>query len=241
MRLEFSPLTREKWVDFEELFGTRGAAGGCWCMWWRLEKRDFDAKKGDGNRRAMKALVRAGHVPGLLAYSGGRAVGWCAVAPREEFPRLAKSRILSPVDDRDVWSVVCLFVDRSYRCKGVSTRLLKAAVRHVADRGGKIVEGYPVEPRQGRMPDLFAYHGLSSAFKAAGFREASRRSETRSIVRRFIRYSEEPLMSSDGSVNILEAGYRRAVTIWGCLAVSAAALIYVRPKKAELKELAARV
>ncbi|MBM4430292.1 MAG: GNAT family N-acetyltransferase, partial [Chloroflexi bacterium] len=41
---EFHRLTPERWADFEELFGPRGAAGGCWCMWWRLTQREFDAQ-----------------------------------------------------------------------------------------------------------------------------------------------------------------------------------------------------
>ena len=107
---QFHRLTPERWTDFEELFGERGAAGGCWCMWWRLTQREFDAQKGEGNRRAMKAIVDSGRVPGVLAYHEGQPVGWCSVAPREEFPRLGRSRILKPVDDEPVWSVVCFFI-----------------------------------------------------------------------------------------------------------------------------------
>lgn len=36
--LVFHPLTAEAWSDFEELFGRRGACGGCWCMWWRFAR-----------------------------------------------------------------------------------------------------------------------------------------------------------------------------------------------------------
>jgi GNAT superfamily N-acetyltransferase len=179
----FHPLTPERWSDFETLFGKRGAAGGCWCMWWRLTAGEFNARKGEGNRRAMKAIVASGRIPGILAYKGGEVVGWCAVAPREEFPRLERSRILSPVDDEPVWSVVCFFVAKPHRRTGVGLRLLKAAVSHVKAAGGKIVEGYPVEPRRGRTPDIFAYHGLADMFRQAGFKEVARRSETRPVMR----------------------------------------------------------
>jgi GNAT superfamily N-acetyltransferase len=180
---EFHPLTTERWPDFERLFGKRGATGGCWCMWWRLGGSEFDAGKGEGNRRAMKAIVDAGRIPGILAYHGGKAVGWCAVAPREDFPRLERSRILKPVDDKHVWSVVCFFVAKPYRRSGVALRLLKAATKYVKDSGGKIVEGYPVEPKKGSTADLFAYHGLAAMFRRAGFEEVARRSETRPIMR----------------------------------------------------------
>ena len=181
--VEFHPLTPERWGDFERLFGERGACGGCWCMWWRLSTAQFKRDKGEGNRLAMKALVESGVVPGILAYDGGRAVGWCAVAPREEYPRLANSRILKPLDGQPVWSVVCFFVDKPHRRRGLTVALLRAAVDFVRERGGTIVEGYPVEPQKDSVPDVFAYHGLASAFLAAGFSEAVRRSPTRPIMR----------------------------------------------------------
>ncbi|MFQ5676789.1 MAG: hypothetical protein ACE5G1_12905 [bacterium] len=104
--LQFHPLTPERWSDFEELFGPRGACGGCWCMWYRLTRSEFDKQKGGGNLQAMKTLVQARNIPGLLAYQNKKAVGWCSVAPREEFAALARSRILKPVDEQPVWSIV---------------------------------------------------------------------------------------------------------------------------------------
>ncbi|GMV97276.1 MAG: hypothetical protein AMXMBFR83_16340 [Phycisphaerae bacterium] len=182
--LAFHPLTPERWADLERLFGQRGACGGCWCMFWRLARTEFQRRKGPGNRRALKALVESGRVPGILAYQGTEPVGWCAVAPRSEYPALSRSRVLKPVDDAPVWSISCLFVDRRWRRRGISVALLEAAVEHVRRRGGTLVEGYPVEPRQNRMPDVFAWTGLSSAFRKAGFSECARRSPTRPIMRR---------------------------------------------------------
>jgi GNAT superfamily N-acetyltransferase len=176
--LAFRPLTPARWEDFVELFGPHGATGGCWCMWPRLTSKEFESRKGAANRRAMRALVHAGHVPGILAYRGRSPVGWCALAPREEYVRLARSRVLAPVDDQPVWSVFCFFIARTARGQGVATALLRAAVAHACRKGG-----YPIEPRTGRFPDAFAYHGTASAFRAAGFREVARRSETRPIMR----------------------------------------------------------
>ena len=185
---EFHPLTPDRWRDFENLFGKRGAAGGCWCMWWRLTAGEFNARKGEGNRRAMKRIVASGRTPGILAYHKGVVVGWCSVAPRKEFPRLERSRILKPVDDKSVWSVICFFVARSHRRTGVGLRLLRAAIGHVRNSGGKMVEGYPVEPRKKSTPDLFAFHGVAAMFRRAGFKEVARRSETRPIMRYVIEH-----------------------------------------------------
>ena len=181
--LVVAPLTPERWCDLEALFGPRGACGGCWCMWWRLSSAQFERDKGEGNRQALWAIVRSGEIPGLLAYRDERPVGWCAVAPRESFPRLKRSRVLKRVDDQPVWSVVCFFVARAYRGQGVMEELLRAALRHASDQGATIVEGYPVEPKTPRLPDAFAYVGLASVFRKVGFAEVARRSETRPIMR----------------------------------------------------------
>ena len=186
-KLEFQPVTIENWKDFEMLFGKRGACGGCWCMWSRLKRSEFEKQKGEVNKRAMKKLVRGGTVPGILAYSDNIPIGWCSVAPREHFSALDRSRILKPVDDKKVWSIVCLFVNKEYRKIGVSAALIKAAVKYARKNKAKIIEAYPVEPRKKVIPDVFAYHGLSSAYKKACFKEVARRSETRPIMRKFIR------------------------------------------------------
>lgn len=180
-------VTPSRWPDFERLFGEGGACGGCWCMLWRATRAEFERKKGAGNRRAMKALIEKGRVPGLLAYVDGEPAGWCSVAPRSEFSGLTRSRILAPVDDRPVWSVTCFFVARQFRGQGLSVELLRAAIDHVKRKGGKIVEGYPVSPKKQPMPAAFAWTGLSSAFRKAGFRECARRSERRPIMRHNIR------------------------------------------------------
>jgi GNAT superfamily N-acetyltransferase len=181
--LEFHPLTPERWQDFATLFGDRGACGGCWCMFWRLKRSEFVRQKGDGNRDAMHALVEGGEAPGILAYEAGVPVGWCAVAPRERYPALGRSRVLKPLDDTPVWSVSCLFVAKGHRHRGVSVALLRAAVEHVRRQGGRCVEGYPVEPKTESMPAAFAWTGLVSAFRRAGFVECARGSPTRPIMR----------------------------------------------------------
>ncbi len=183
MELNFHPLTRDRWPDFQRLFGERGACGGCWCMWWRLKRSQFDRQKGEANRKAMKAIVDSGEVPGILAYARDVPVGWCSVAPRMRFPVLSRSRILKEIDETPVWSVVCFFIEKDYRNKGVSARLLRAATEYVKQQGGMLLEGYPVEPKKGKVPDAFVWTGLASTFKKAGFVEVARRSETRPIMR----------------------------------------------------------
>jgi GNAT superfamily N-acetyltransferase len=181
--ITFEPLTSERWADFEAVFGPRGATGGCWCMWMRLKNKDFEAQQGEGNRQAMRAIVDSDEIPGILAYVDGQPMAWCSLGPRERFSRLSRSRILKPVDDQPVWSVVCFFVTKPFRRQGLMKALLKAAVDYAVSRGAAIIEGYPVEPKQDQMPDAFAWTGLAAAFRDVGFKEVARRSEARPIMR----------------------------------------------------------
>lgn len=156
-------------------------------MYWRLPRKEFERRKGAGNRRALRKLAGSKNPPGLLAYLDGEPVGWCALAPRDDYPVLDRSRVLAGVDDKPVWSVVCFFVARRHRSRGVSRALVRAAVAFAKKKGAKIVEGYPVEPRKGRAPDVFVWTGLPGPFLSAGFKEVTRRSPTRPFVRRALR------------------------------------------------------
>ena len=184
--LWIAPLTPARWPDFVKLFGPRGACAGCWCQFPRLTSPEWKTQ-GSANRRAMKRIVDSGRAPGLLAYDGREAVGWIAVAPRAVYRRFERSRILKALDDRPVWSVPCFFIARGCRGRGITVQLLRAACDHVAAQGGRIVEGYPVDPRSKRYAPTFAWHGLVAAFRAAGFKEVARRSATRPIMRRLLR------------------------------------------------------
>ncbi len=192
LKLDFHAVTASRWTDLENLFGERGACGGCWCMFWRLPRKVFDAGKGTANKRTLRSIVKAGREPGLLAYIDKEPIGWCAVAPREEYIALERSRILKPVDDRPVWSISCLFIKKPYRRRGVSSQLLRAAVDLAAKHGARAVEGYPTEPSIEKMPDPFLWHGIASAFTAAGFVEVMRRSQSRPIMRFEIKSSTLP-------------------------------------------------
>lgn len=181
------PATPARWDDLARLFGARGACAGCWCMWWRRAPAEWRRGRGAGNRAALRRLVASGDPPGLLAYEAGEPVGWIALAPREAYPRLARSRTLRPIDAMPVWSVTCFFVGREHRRRGVTVALLEAAAAYAERRGARMLEGYPVEPRAGSWPDAFAWTGIAAAFRKAGFREVARPSATRPIMRRALR------------------------------------------------------
>ena len=183
--LEVRPLTVATWPDFEQLFGPRGAYGGCWCMWWRLTRKEFESQHGEGNRRAMKAIVESGVVPGILGYLDGAPAAWCSVAPREQFVALERSRVMARIDEQPVWSIVCFFVAREARRRGLMRPMIRAAVEHAARHGGRVVEAYPTLPRDGDLPPVSSFMGLPAAFAAEGFVEVARPSARRVVMRHF--------------------------------------------------------
>lgn len=184
--IETYPLTLDRWPDVEKLFGPRGACGGCWCMWWRLTRSQFEKQKGEPNRLAFQQIVESSEIPGLLAYRHGEPIGWVCIGPREKFQTLERSRVLARIDDQPVWSVVCFFIAKGVRRQGVSKVLLKAAVEFAGGHGAKIVEGYPVPLKSDSIPDVFAYTGLESIFHQVGFKIVARRGKNRAIFRLFI-------------------------------------------------------
>ncbi len=186
-KFEIRPLSPKNWDDFEILFGPRGACAGCWCMYWFKTQKEFDLLKGEGLKSLMYQKVwDEGKSPGLIIFVDGEAAGWIAVGPREQYSRLARSRILKPIDDLEVWSIVCFFVNKKWRKQGLNSRLITTAVNHARDNGAKIIEAYPEDPDKPQIPDVFAYTGFVSSFRKAGFIEVARRSATRPIMRLYL-------------------------------------------------------
>jgi len=153
-------------------------------MFPRLPRARWEKGKGAGNKRALKRLVETGPPPGLLAYEGDVPVGWISLGPRETFPTLARSRVAKTVDERPAWHVVCLFVAKEHRRKGVSEALIAGAAKWAKKRGARLLDACPVEPRSDTVPDAFVWHGLASSFRKEGFVEVARRSPTRPYLRR---------------------------------------------------------
>ena len=175
----------ERWNELERLFGKHGAAGGCWCMWWRQTRAEFNRQRSEPNRIAFRTIVESGTVPGLLAYSDGEPVGWCAVESRDSYPALDLSRALARVDCEPVWSIPCFYVARHFRGRGLMPKLLAAAINWAGRHGARIIEAYPIEPKDNLKNSTF-YTGVVPVFQRAGFVEVCRRSQRRPIMRKTI-------------------------------------------------------
>ena len=179
----FKPVTAEEWGDLQALFAEHGEQNGCWCMYWRIKRADFQAGYGESNKLAMEQIIKSGITPGILAYLDGQPVGWCSVAPREQFPVLDRSPTLKRVDDEPTWSIICFFVSAHYRRKGLSKALLEAAIEYARDNGAKIIEAYPITLEGAEYPRYETYMGVVSMFEQAGFKQVARRSKRRPIMR----------------------------------------------------------
>lgn len=183
------PLTPDRFGDLAALFEEGGDPKWCWCTYFRVRGRDWSNSTAAGNRAELRALIKRNLAPGLVAYQDDRAVGWVSLGPREDYERLTTSKILAPLDDVPVWSIVCFVVSRRSRRQGVAAALLDAAIEYARSHGATTLEAYPVEvPKGERIPSANAYHGTLTMFERAGFRVVERRqwnatSPVRPIVR----------------------------------------------------------
>jgi len=189
MSYSVTPVTADRWNRLEEFFGPSGAYAHCWCTWFRQRQKDFDAGARDGgaaNHALLQRLSTDGQVPGLMAEDDtGRPVGWVSVGRRELFPRILRSTTLRPEpsdNSENVWAVVCFWVPRRHRGRGVATALLGGAMRHAARNGAAVIEGYPVDTALRSPGASGLFTGTLGLFTAAGFTVARARSAERPVV-----------------------------------------------------------
>jgi len=181
MRLTIRPLTPDLWPALEDLFGKAGACNGCWCMYWRIGS-EYHKRPREKNRRALRAIVKQGPPPGLLAFDGELAVGWCQLTPRGDLPWLERKRFFTSVDTQPVWSISCFYIRRNYRRRGLMSALIKAALLAARRAHAPALEAYPVN---GEHPESTSnvFTGSASAFKRAGFKIVAERQASRPVMR----------------------------------------------------------
>jgi GNAT superfamily N-acetyltransferase len=180
--LTIRPLGQQEWPALEDLFGRAGASNGCWCMYWRIGPRYHERSRAD-NKNDLKELASSERAPGLLAFDGDVAVGWCELAPRADLKWLAQARYCPPVDDLPVWSIPCFYIRRTHRGQGVTGALIEAAAEASAAAGAPALEAYPVDTATpGHKNNLF--RGVASTFAKHGFVVVARPKLDRPIMRR---------------------------------------------------------
>lgn len=196
--VRFQEIRKSDWALIRELFGSRGACGGCWCMHWRRERggQAWEKAKGEPNRRAFKKLVESGRAHGILARHGNQPVGWCSFGRRSDFPRLERTKAYRYAvphtthgagdlksKTHHVWAINCLFINKEYRGRGYSGKLVEVAVRAIRKRQGKHIESYPVTlTKDGRqLPPAFSFTGPEVIYRRLGFKEIQRLAPSRPL------------------------------------------------------------
>jgi len=188
------PLTPDRLLDLASLFNEGGDPKRCWCTFFRVRNADIIDPSPEANRqvleRAVEVTAAEHRSPGLVAYDeDGRPIGWVSLGPRDDYQRLQHSKVLYPLDDRPVWSIVCFVVSRRARRRGVAHALLDAAIAYAGEHGATLLEAYPVDTHGGRIPSANVYKGTVSMFERAGFelvatRQFNRASPVHQVMRR---------------------------------------------------------
>ncbi len=168
----------------ERLFGENGACSGCWCMFWRMRSSEWQIRShGYEHREDFKVLVEGSKVHAAIAFFNDEPVGWVTYGPRESFPRVENSRVLKRDAPAGTWSIVCFYIPRQWRGKGIADQLLGAAVGYCKARGAAEVEAFPVKPTDParREPAAAIYTGVVPQFVKAGFAALPRDNKERAI------------------------------------------------------------
>ena len=194
--LDIVPITPERLPDLDTLFAS-GDPRHCQCAYVRLTNAQWSASSPAANRdvhrRAIEAAAADGRAAGLIAYRDGVPVGWVSFDRRDQYARLGSSRLLRPIDDQPVWSVVCFVVAAAARRTGVAHALLDETIRYARNHGVRLLESYPVDvttERKRSAADL--WRGTVPMFERAGFQTVEVRRQhdnapPRPIMRRTIR------------------------------------------------------
>lgn len=181
--LHLHPVTLDRLSDLDRFSKEHGRFRYCSGMRWRMTSTQFRHSTKEDRVLALEGLVRQGIPTGILAYTEREPIAWCSIAPRETYTALERYRVLPRIDEAPAWSVVCFFVDRRFRRKGLTLRLLLAAIDYARSEGAQIIEGYPVEPGS----RSYTYMGSPRTFRQAGFRDVTPEGQARQVMRYEIR------------------------------------------------------
>jgi hypothetical protein len=172
MAFDTRPLTPDRVDDFATVANPNRRPSHCWCLSHRLSAREITELGGGSREAAFRALCARENPPGVIGYDDGEPVRWCSIGPRSENTRLSQSRLIRPLDDVPVWSIICVVIRGGHRRRGYTTPLINGAVEYAATRGAPAVESYPVDPGSGRIDLTMAFVGTRAMFANAGFEVA---------------------------------------------------------------------
>ncbi len=186
MTIEILPATGDRFDDAEVALDS-GDGPECQCQWWILPNAPRKEASVDDRTEMFRTELAGDRPPGLIAYVDGEPAGWVRVGPRTTQPRLVRTRDVTasteePLDADDVWAVSCFVVRTEHRRKGLTARLLEAAVAVAREGGARVIEGYPLDPAAAKKSSNQLFRGVLPVFEAAGFTVVDRPKPDRALV-----------------------------------------------------------
>jgi len=151
-----------------DAFADNPAWASCYCVSYTLNvpPAEFDERTAAENRTERAAQIERGEASGVLAYAGGKVVGWCHAAPRTTLPLLNGTPGFEADDAATTGAIVCYVIAPQYRGQGLARRLLDGACEMLRERGLRRVDAYP--PASAGT-DAGSYHGRFGMYMGAGF------------------------------------------------------------------------
>jgi GNAT superfamily N-acetyltransferase len=211
--LSIVPANHASADDLKAVFGSRDYSSRCNCQRFKTRGWFWEQATDEQRRASLRDQANCGDpaatsTTGLVAYLSGpparhdpggnpngaapdaTPVGWVAVEPRTEYPRLLglptvwKGRPDEDKHDDSVWAITCLVVRTGYRRRGISYALAEAAVGYARANGARALEAYSMLTQPGREITWGELHvGARQVFAEAGLAEVSRPSVRRAVMR----------------------------------------------------------
>ena len=190
--LTIRPANEVSWEDLQKVLSSTAPAR-CQCQRYKMLPKEcvvslpVDVRADRFFEQTRPGSADATTTTGLVAHLDDEPVGWCAVEPRTAYAglvrggRVAWTGRTEDRDDESVWAVTCFFTRPGFRKRGISRALTRAAVAHARAHGARAIEGYPLSTSGAVADELDV--GLARTFEAVGFREVSRPSSRRVVMR----------------------------------------------------------
>lgn len=181
-------LTPETWDAFAALVEKHnGIFGGCWCIWFHPDGPER-GQGYEGNRSLKRKYVEQGRAHAALVFDGDQAVAWCQYGTPEELPNMKHRKDYESAGDPPPdYRLTCIFIDRDYRRKGLTSIALHGALDLIAQGGGGVVEGYPQDLSDGRrVGNSFLYNSTRALYERAGFSYVRPKGKNHTVMRRTV-------------------------------------------------------
>ena len=182
-------LSKHTWEDFEGMFQKhKGVRGGCWCTYHQLPSSEYNKMSREDRKEYHRKRVEEGIATGLILYEDRTPVGWCQFGKADIFEQLNRNRAYNKLDkDHEAtpdWRITCIFVDKEYRGRGLSSLILSRTLEMIETLGGGMVEAFPFDLEDSHKPN---YNGSVSMFQQAGFEKVARLGKNIQLMRKNIK------------------------------------------------------